>query len=229
MSTSSALAREESRKQNPGKSEKLREYLISGHDAECPYFVNSETSEWVGVFWDDSSMFRSLFETLDLACVVDLACGQGRHTAQFVERAGRVTLVDANAQNIEVCRKRFAERANVSFVVNSGYDLRDIDSGSQSALFSYDAMVHFEPEDMISYIFEISRVLKPGGRALLHYSNTDGNWRSYLDHPDWRNFFSENMMRAFAWRAGLVVEESKVFPWGTCASDALTLLRKDGA
>jgi len=211
------------------KSDELRSHLIKAYDPDSLYFVDSETSDWVAVFWDETSLFRPLFERLDLTSVVDLACGQGRHTAQFIERAGQVTLVDANAQNIEICRKRFEGRPNVACLANSGRDLQGIDSNSRSAVFSYDAMVHFEPQDVISYIFEISRVLRPGGRALLHYSNMESNWRSYLDSPDWRNFFSESMMRAFGWRAGLIVEESNNFAWGACSRDAITLLRKDHA
>lgn len=205
----------------------VRARLIESHNADHPYFVNSETTDWVAVFWDDASRFRPLFEKLELTSVVDLACGQGRHSAQFINRAGLVTLVDANAQNIDVCRKRFADRSNAAYMVNSGFDLHGIESNSKTSLFSYDAMVHFEPQDVISYIFEISRILVPGGRALLHYSNTESNWRSYQDSPDWRNFFSEKMMRAFAWRAGLVIEESETFPWGVSSCDAVTLLRRE--
>jgi ubiquinone/menaquinone biosynthesis C-methylase UbiE len=136
-----------------------------------------------------------------------------------------VTLVDPNAQAIEECRRRFAGRENVSFLVNSGSDLSGIPAASATAVFSYDAMVHFEPSDVIFYIGEISRVLAPGGRALLHYSNAENNFGSYMDDPDWRNFFSEKMMRAFAFRAKLKVIESTTFPWGN-TSDALTLLER---
>lgn len=129
-------------------------------------------------FWGEDSVFRRKFETLDLRRVIDLGCGHGRHTAQIIDRAGHVTLVDANPRCIEVCRKRFDGCENVSFVLNSGFDLVAIPSGSVTSVFSYDAMVHFEPMDVIGYINELSRVLTTGGRALLHYSNAEDNVRS---------------------------------------------------
>lgn len=207
------------------KTDALRGYIIAAHNSDCAYFAEAESSANVSVFWDEASIFKRLFKQLDLSATVDLACGQGRHSAQIIERAGHVTLVDANAQNIDVCRKRFEGRTNVSFLVNSGRDLGAIAAASQTSLFSYDAMVHFEPQDVISYIYEISRVLVPDGLALLHYSNTQENWRSYMDDPEWRNFFSEQMMRAFAWRAGLTFVESEAIAWGA-SKDAVTLLKK---
>jgi ubiquinone/menaquinone biosynthesis C-methylase UbiE len=166
-----------------------------------------------------------MFDQLDLSNVLELACGKGRHSAQILDRAGAVTLVDANSTLIGECKRRFVDHKNVTCVTNSGSDLADIPSESQTAVFSYDAMVHFEPQDIINYVNEIGRVLKPGGRALLHYSNNEQNFQDYSASPEWRSFFTETMMRAFGWRAGLKIISSKTFPWGG-SSDALTLLEK---
>lgn len=192
------------------------------------YYREAESADWLSRFWDIGSPFRPMFETLDLTDVVELACGHGRHTAQIVDRAHHVTLVDVNPLAIEVCRTRFAACDHVSYFVTSGFDLGDLESDRYTALFCYDAMVHFEPRVVISYIDEIARILRPGGKALLHYSNYDADPEGGPFHNrHWRNFFSERMMRAFASRAGLSPIQSLIIPWeGTPDIDAITLLLK---
>jgi hypothetical protein len=59
----------------------------------------------------------------------------------------------------------------------------------------------------------------------LHYSNYDERFGTYSDNPQWRNFFSEKMMKAFAYRAGLSVLSSTTIPWCQ-ASDGVTLLER---
>jgi ubiquinone/menaquinone biosynthesis C-methylase UbiE len=194
------------------------------------YYASAETEDWLTVFWGDVSPFAKAFAHLDLKHVVELACGRGRHTAQIVSRAGTIILVDINDTNVEACKKRFADHKNIRYFVCSGSDLSDIPSASQTALFCYDSMVHFELEDVISYLKETSRILCPGGRALFHYSNNSQNpGSSYRDNPHWRNFGSEPTFRHLAIRSGFRVLSSEILPWGEGpdfveALDALTLL-----
>jgi SAM-dependent methyltransferase len=201
-----------------------RSRLISAHKGS-PYYEQAEKADWLAVFWSADSRFFPLFKQLDLTNVIDFACGHGRHTAQFLDRAGRVTLIDANAAAIDACRKRFARSPNVRCEVNDGTQL-PCASRSCNAFLSYDALVHFEATDLIALLSEIARVLKPGGRALLHYSNYQDNpTGTYSDNPHWRNFFSEPMMLHFASRVGLHSIASMTFPWcDESGMDALTLL-----
>ena len=213
----------------PLASEKIRNQLATSH-VSTPYYEQAESTELLRLFWDSASIFRQLFEKLDLTVTLELACGHGRHSAQMLDRVGKLILVDILPSNIERCRERF-QSPRVHFVVNNGRDLAAIETSSVTALFSYDAMVHFEAIDMISYIEEVARVLVPAGRALLHYSNNEANPEgTYLDDPSWRNFFSEKMMRHFASRSGLSIVESHTIIWppgGTDRKiDAVTLLEK---
>jgi ubiquinone/menaquinone biosynthesis C-methylase UbiE len=210
--------------------EKVRFELAREH-VKSSYYSQAEAPAWLSPMWSERSPFLSLFQALDLSDVVELACGYGRHTAQYVNRAEHVTLIDVNEDSITACRERFKGRDNVSFLVNNGTDLSDLESGRYSALFSYDAMVHFEATDVIAYIYETARILRPGGKALLHYSNFQGAPEgSYADGPHWRNFFSETMFRHFASRAGLRIIQSDLLAWpldsGPANLDALTLVEK---
>lgn len=138
-------------------------------------------------------------------------------------------LVDINASNIDACRARFADAPRkVEFIVNNGAELSGVQSQSLTALFSYDAMVHFEFDDVLAYIKEIYRALEPGGRALLHHSNNDkqpGN--IYNDNTHWRNFMSAALLKHAAARAGFIVLDQIVIPWAGAADiDCLSLLEK---
>lgn len=195
------------------------------------YYSDAESDGWLRPFWGAESPFLRLFRRLDLSDVVELACGYGRHATRYMADAGHVTLVDINDDSISACRSRFDGLSNVSFLVNNGFDLGALESGRYSAVLSYDAMVHFEASDVMSYIHETARLLRPGGRALLHYSNFQGRPEgTYADGPHWRSFFSEALFRHVASRAGLRVIHSELLTWppqsGAPGLDALTLVEK---
>lgn len=182
------------------------------------------------LFWDKDSSFFRLFQNLDTNVLVELACGHGRHSQHVLENFSveRLFLVDINVSNIDFCKKRFKEKNNVTYISNNGNDLLGIEKNSVTGVFCYDAMVHFEYDDVASYLLEIQRILVEGGKALLHHSNNDkqpGN--IYSDNTSWRNFMSSNLFKHMACRAGLDVLEQVVFDWGEAKDlDCLTLVSK---
>jgi ubiquinone/menaquinone biosynthesis C-methylase UbiE len=206
-----------------------RAAAIAADWEEHEYYSDAE--RWISGFWDPGTPFRTMFDKLEVETVAELACGRGRHAAQIVERVGHLYLVDVGRANIDACRRRFEGRSNVEYLVTSGDSLAGIDDGALTAVFSYDAMVHFEADTVVSYLTEISRVLKSGGRALLHYSNLGAfPTLEYGQCPHMRNFFSEAMLAHFAHRRGLRRIESRLIDWGSNPTyyglDALTLLEK---
>jgi ubiquinone/menaquinone biosynthesis C-methylase UbiE len=146
---------------------------IAGDWKSSPYYAESE--QWLPVFWNRETPFRRLFEQLDLDHVIELACGHGRHCTMFVDRARQVTLVDVNEENVQICRERFNAYTHVRCQVNNGCDFYPLSETCCTAIFCYDAMVHFEVSAITSYLSESFRILKPGGRALFHHSNYDAN------------------------------------------------------
>lgn len=197
--------------------------------ADAPYYEIVESDSAMKYFWGNA-IFDDLFARLDLSNVAELACGHGRHMQHVLNNfnVGSAILVDINESNIDFCRGRFNNYGGLTFIVNGGADLNGISDGALSSLFCYDAMVHFEFDDVFLYLKEIGRCLIPGGMALLHHSNNDkqpGNLYSQNTH--WRNFMTAGLFKHMSMRAGLEVIEQRVFDWGDAKDlDCVSLVIK---
>lgn len=199
-------------------------YHIEGMDT---YFEQAEKS--LDIFWNYDSEFNKMFQKLDISNVIELACGRGRHVPQYIDRVEEVTLVDILQKNIDFCKERFHDEKKVKYYKNDGYDLKDLESDSYTALFSYDAMVHFELIDIYSYLKDIHRVLKNGkGMALIHHSNYHEDYKAdFSNAPGSRSFMSKDCFAYLAYRAGFKILDQKIVDWeGVKELDCITLMKK---
>ena len=192
------------------------------------YFQSVDNESSLQVFWGEKSEFLPMFNRLNLDNVIELACGRGRHVPKYMNRANEITLVDILDKNIAICRERFKGNPKIHYYKNNGFDLSELPSNKYSALFTYDAMVHFELLDVFNYLKETQRVLIPGGMALFHHSNTDSNYKISFEHSvsQGRNFMSKKLFAYLAYRAGLEIVEQKVIDWDVPDLDCITLVRK---
>lgn len=206
-----------------------RDYIAFFHD-QCMdgYYSVAEDRENMEIFWNEQSVFFRRFCQLDLTNVIELACGWGRHVDQYFDRAGDITLVDILDRNIDICRKRFGKSGKVHFYCNNGFNLERLPSESYTALFSYDAMVHFEMMDIYEYLKDIYRVLVNGGRVLIHHSNYGEDYKaSFLNSPHGRSYMTDSIFAYMAFRCGFKVLEQTVMPWGNMKDlDCISLLEK---
>lgn len=200
--------------------------------AEHSYYTEAEQDSWLAPFWQEGSVFKKRFQTLDLANVVELACGHGRHVPKYMDRAGKITLVDINQSNIDFCKRRFVNDERFMYILNDGSGFEGIEVKSTSAIFSYDAMVHFELLDVVNYIKDAYRILKPGGRFLFHHSNnTSGPGLPWSKQPSARNFNSALIVKHFSLISGFEVESQDIMDWSYDVHhvkdiDCLTMLVK---
>jgi SAM-dependent methyltransferase len=117
--------------------------------------------------------------------VLDLCCGQGRHSVVLAEMGMNVTALDLSAQYLELA-KRAAQQRNVSIEAVHA-DMREIPREVR-----YDAIVnmfssfgYLETEVEDARVLEsIYRALKPGGRVLLDLLNRDWVVDNYIQN-DW--------------------------------------------
>jgi ubiquinone/menaquinone biosynthesis C-methylase UbiE len=168
-----------------------------------------------------------MFCQLDLSNVIELACGRGRHVPHYIDKSGEITLVDILDKNINYCKDRFKSEDKIKYYKNNGFDLRELESDCYTALFSYDAMVHFEMMDIYSYLNDIYRVLKNGAKVLIHHSNYGDDYKaSFENGPGGRSYMTKDCFAYLAYRAGFEVIEQKVIDWGVKNLDCITLLAK---
>ena len=199
-----------------------------------PYYDRAEKEDWLETFWGPKVRFRKLFDRLNTRTLVELACGHGRHAARIFERPEfcraieRMYIMDINHENIDFCKRRFKCNNSVTTVINNGYNFEPLEQESVTAIFCYDAMVHFEYDAVISYVEDAFRILIPGGRTLLHHSNYDKSpGANCYSNPHGRNFMSGNLFAHIAIRAGFEVLEQFVIDWGDFRNlDCISLIEK---
>ncbi len=191
------------------------------------YFGNAENPKNMEIFWNTDSNFYHMFQKLDISNVVELACGRGRHVEKYMDGANTITLVDILQKNIDFCKDRFNNISKIKYYKNNGYDLKELETDSYTAVFSYDAMVHFEMIDIFTYMKDIYRILKRGGRALLHHSNYHADYKAtFSNAPHGRSFMSSECFAYLAYRAGFIILEQNVIDWGVPELDCISLVEK---
>ncbi len=178
---------------------------------------------WNTIIWPILSRHE-----IDLSTTMDFACGHGRNARKLREAgAGPITLVDVNPENIAYCESTLAPLGGYETFLNSGFDLASISEKKFTHIYSFDSMVHFDLEIMLSYIGEFARVLAPLGTAFVHHSNfTERPGAPFRDNPGWRNFMSDAIFRHAALRNDFDILEQTVIDWGGVDKlDCITVIR----
>ena len=179
---------------------------------------------WNSLIWPMLSR-----HAVDFSSTLELACGYGRNSRKLLQAgAASLTLVDVNPDNIAYCRDNIQPLGNVHLVQNNGVDFEQLGNETFTFAYTFDSMVHFDLELVISYVAEISRVLKVGGLAFIHHSNyCDLPGADFKNNPHWRNFMSAKIMRHIAIKNGLDVVEQQIIDWGGSHQiDCLSLLKR---
>lgn len=190
---------------------------------------------------------------------LEVAPGRGRWTEFLVRHAAKLHLFDLNPSCIEACRQRFADDDHVTFCVNDGASLPGAEDEAVDFVWSYDSFVHMEADTIAAYLGEFARVLRPGGRAVIHHAGRRhamlplgfliryGSLPRYLykllsmkrDTMGWpdgkRSVVSRQLFASLALKAGLEVE-CQVDSWGDkgqfdCKrfNDVVTVMKKSAA
>lgn len=206
-----------------------RDCVAIAHIDTC-YYNDAAKKENLDIYWNEDSVFYRMFSQLDLQNVIELACGRGRHVPFYVNKAGSITLVDILEKNIKYCKEAYKDFTNIEYYCNNGSDLTALNDGEYSSIFSYDAMVHFEMMDVLSYLKETYRVLRKGGLGLFHHSNDSSDYRSWFGecaNSSMRSFMDKNIFAYLASRCGLEIVEQTTIDWeGNKDIDCITLVSK---
>ena len=120
---------------------------------------------------------------------LDLGCGVGRFSRALAERFDAVAAIDVSEGMIQTALDANRDVDNLRFFATDGMFF-PLDEDSVDFVFSYEVLQHMPSHDVIAAnLRETARVLRPGGRALLHFKT------AYDDHaivnhllcalPDW--------------------------------------------
>lgn len=116
------------------------------------------------------------------ATVTDLGCGHGA-IIHFARQAGYANVhgVDGSPEQVAAAR-----RLGIDGVVEG--DLLDTLSGlpdaSQDCIVAFDVIEHFTRDELIGLVDEVRRVLKPGGRWIIHAPNGESPFCGRIRYGD---------------------------------------------
>ena len=100
---------------------------------------------------------------------VEIGPGGGRWT-QYLKAVRRLYVVDFYQEMLDEFRRGYAQ-PNIVPVKNNGDDFPGIGDGEVDFLFTFDVFVHLELPLIRSYLENMWRILKPGGKVLIHYAD----------------------------------------------------------
>lgn len=127
-------------------------------------------AEWEGYAADGKFRNRTEEEyfqytvdgTTPHAVILDLACGDGRHTVRFADRVGEVVGIDLTRNSLEKAKKRCLIKDNVTFVHGSMFQLPFNPNTFDSIWFS-EAFEYVPPDKRRILLSSLNDVLKDSG------------------------------------------------------------------
>ena len=133
----------------------------------------------------ESAFVASALSLTPGASVLDLCCGQGRHSVQLAKRGFKVTGLDLNSEYLELASKA-AEAAKVKIDTVTG-DMREIpfENKFDAIVNMYSSFGYLESEDEDLRVLEsAAKALKDGGQLLLDMLNREWAIDNYIQN-DW--------------------------------------------
>lgn len=118
--------------------------------------------------------------------ILEIGPGAGRWTETLQPLAKNLIIADVSQKSIEICKKRFLLKNNVEYkLIENRLDF--IEDDVIDYIWSFAVFVHINPSDIERYIEDFSRILKPGGCAIIHhcgnysdYNGVTSGWKTYV-------------------------------------------------
>jgi SAM-dependent methyltransferase len=116
------------------------------------------------------------------ALILDLGCGHGA-LVYFLRRAGY-----RNVSGVDVSPEQVAAAARLGIAGIRRADLletlRGLPGQSQDVVVAFDVIEHFTKDELLPFVDEVFRVLKPGGRWLIHAPNGESPFAGAIRYGD---------------------------------------------
>jgi glycosyltransferase involved in cell wall biosynthesis/SAM-dependent methyltransferase len=110
--------------------------------------------------------------------VLEIGAGMGTDLAQFAKNGARVTDVDLSRGHLEHAQRNFAFRGLTGRFVHQDAETLPFETGEFDVVYS-NGVIHHTP-NTANLVAEVSRVLKPGGRAIIMVY-AENSWHYWVE------------------------------------------------
>jgi SAM-dependent methyltransferase len=155
--------------------------------------------------------------------VLELGCGGGKFSALLRARTRRLVCADISPDMLARARVHVGDGDDVEYHQLNGRDFAGVPDRSVDMIFSYDVLLHLQPQNIFSYLRDARRILRPRGIFMLHAINLaspggSDHFEDQYAHDTWRHtfddlrrlghiyFMSEDQLRALATLARFSVD-----------------------
>lgn len=127
-------------------------------------------------------LIRRFFPAHRDARVLDLGCGHGA-LIHFARQAGYVNMTGIDVSSQQVME---AERLGIRGVQQGDLMifLGTLPEASQDVVVAFDVIEHFTKSELLPFVDEVRRVLKPGGRWIIHTANGESPFIGAIRYGD---------------------------------------------
>jgi len=127
-------------------------------------------------------LIRHHFPSNRDATILDIGCGHGA-LVHFAHQAGY-----QNMSGVDTSPEQVAAAQNLGIEGVILGDIREmiqtLPSDSQDAIVAYDVIEHLTKDELLALADEVFRILKPGGRWILHIPNAESPFYGSIRHGD---------------------------------------------
>lgn len=149
--------------------------------------------EWSGAWGSSATQWSAsiaprLLPLLPAKLLLEIAPGAGRWTRFLLDHCDRYLGIDLSDRSVAICRERFRDQPKARFQATDGRSMEAAESRSVDVCFSFDSLVHADPDVIAAYVGELARVLSDDGIAFIHHSNRGGlgSEGGGIDRLSWR-------------------------------------------
>lgn len=151
--------------------------------------------EWAHVIGIFQSLFYHYLVKHESNRILDIGSGTGIlgiASEPFISSGGKYTGVEIRKQDVEFCKKHYAEDhfEHIHFDAENAYynnpEQKDntkkwpVDDVTFDLVTALSVWTHLNEEDSLRYFKEISRVLKPDGKAIITFFLLDDDYKNSL-------------------------------------------------
>jgi SAM-dependent methyltransferase len=129
-----------------------------------------------------NTLIRRHFPPDKNAAILDLGCGHGA-LVYFARTAGyhNVTGVDRSPQQVAEARRLGIEGVQKGDLRQT---LQSCHDGSLDVIVAFDVIEHFTKEELLSFVDEVYRVLRRGGKCIIHTVNGEAPFAGRIRYGD---------------------------------------------